>query len=262
MRRHETYTVPPVFFAHGSPMLAVSNTPAHRFLKSFAASFPVIRGIVILSAHWETEGLRLSAPGPLRTIHDFRGFPPNLYEMSYPVSAEPDLVSTVQSLLLKSGHVVELDASWGLDHGAWVPLSLAFPKAEIPVAAISLPRGSAAQTIHALGTALAPLSERGILLVGSGSTTHNLQEVAPQDSPVPNWATAFDSWLDEGLEAMSIDYFADLSKAPNFRLNHPTDEHLLPLFFPFGAGRAAKPSLMHRSYEYGSLSMSYYRFAA
>ncbi|MCV0425999.1 MAG: dioxygenase [Roseibium sp.] len=255
--------IPPVFLAHGAPTLALDETAANRFLTRFAEHQSTPKSILILSAHWETDGLKLSAPGPLRTIHDFRGFPAPLYEITYPVSTNEDQVDEAAKLLEKSGYDVELDSSWGLDHGAWVPLSLAYPKADIPVTALSLPRGSTPASVHALGQALSSLKERGVLIVGSGSTTHNLREIRPQGSEAEDWAKGFDDWLDEGLNSGSIDYFGDLANAPDFRRAHPTDEHLLPLFFAFGAGGSqARPNLLHRSYEYGTLSMSYFRFAA
>lgn len=252
----------PAFFAHGAPTLALDDTAASRFLKSFAAGKPKPDAIVILSAHWETDGLRLSAPGRLRTYHDFYGFPKPLYEIEYPAFADEDHVDEVARLLEAAGHEVELDSEWGLDHGAWVPLSLAFPEADIPVVALSLPHGSTPETLYALGRALAPLKDKGVLIAGSGSTTHNLRMLQPQGSQPPAWATGFDTWLERGLAAGKVDYFADLESAPDFRLNHPTEEHLLPLFFALGAGGPeATPELLHRSYEYGSISMSYFRFA-
>lgn len=259
----ETHShISPAFLAHGAPTLALDDTAASRFLKSFSAGQPKPEAIVILSAHWETPGLRLSAPGRLRTYHDFYGFPKPLYEIQYPAYADEDHVDEVAKLLEAAGYDVELDSEWGLDHGAWVPLSLAFPEADIPVIALSLPDGSTPETLYRLGQTLAPLKDRGILVVGSGSTTHNLRQIRPQGSEPPSWATGFDKWLDEGLATGSADYFKDLASAPDFRLNHPTEEHLLPLFFAFGAGGPdAKPELLHRSYEYGSISMSYFRFA-
>lgn len=253
----------PVFLAHGSPMLALEETEAHRFLKGFASGRPAPEAIVILSAHWETNGLKLSAPGPLRTYHDFRGFPQALYDINYPAFADEAHVDEAARLLEAGGYDVELDSEWGLDHGAWVPLSLAFPEAEVPVIAVSMPHDSTPASLHALGRTLSPLKDRGVLIAGSGSTTHNLREIRPHGSLVPDWATRFDAWLDEGLGSGSIAYFRDLHAAPDFRRNHPTDEHLLPLFFAFGAGGPdARPELLHRTYEHGSLSMSYFRFAA
>ncbi len=252
-----------IFFAHGAPTLALDDTAASRFLKSFAENQPKPEAILILSAHWETDGLKLSAPGPLRTYHDFGGFPAPLYDIRYPAFSDEDHVDEVARLLEAAGHEVELDSKWGLDHGAWVPLSLAFPKADIPVVAISLPYGSTAESVFALGRTLAPLKDKGYLIAGSGGTTHNLRRIYPQGSATPQWAAGFDRWLDEGMQTGSMDYFKDLATAPDFRQNHPTDEHLLPLFFAFGAGgTGASAELLHRSYEYGSISMSYFRFVA
>lgn len=259
----ETETISPVFFAHGAPMLAVEDTAASRFLKAIAASQPTPEAILILSAHWETDKLKLSAPGPLRTYHDFRGFPDALYEIDYPAFADEDHVDAAARLLEAAGHEVDLDSDRGLDHGAWVPLSLAYPDADIPVIALSLPAGSTPSSLYAMGRTLAPLKDRGVLIAGSGSTTHNLRDIRPQGTPAPAWALEFDRWLDEGLAAGSISYFDDLENAPDFRRNHPTEEHLLPLFFAFGAGGPdTRTQLLHRSYEYGTLSMSYFRFAA
>ncbi|MBO6895052.1 MAG: dioxygenase [Roseibium sp.] len=251
----------PVFFAHGAPTLALEDTSASRFLKSFAEEGSAPAGILILSAHWETRDLKLSAPGQLPTYHDFGGFPAPLYDISYPAFADEDLVDEAARLLEEAGYDVELDSRRGLDHGAWVPLSLAFPSAEIPVMALSIPRGSTPGSIYQLGRVLAPLKDKGVLIIGSGSTTHNLRAFQPQGSPPPQWATRFDDWLDNGLQTRSIGYFEDLEAAPDFRRNHPTEEHLLPLFFAFGAAEPdADAELLHRSYEYGSISMSYFRF--
>ncbi|WP_298984137.1 class III extradiol ring-cleavage dioxygenase [uncultured Roseibium sp.] len=254
---------PSVFFAHGAPTLALEDTAASRFLKSFADDMPTPEAIIILSAHWETQGLKLSAPGRLRTYRDFQGFPKPLYGIDYPAFADEDQVDEVARLLENQGHDVVLDSEWGLDHGAWVPLSLAYPKADIPVIALSLPFGSTPASLFQLGRGLAPLKTKGYLIIGSGSTTHNLRHIAPQGSPAPDWVSGFDRWLDQGLETRSIEYFEDLEAAPDFRRNHPTEEHLLPLFFAFGAGEPnARPKLLHRSYEYGSISMSYMNFDA
>ncbi|GAA0784502.1 dioxygenase [Roseibium denhamense] len=256
------HSVPPVFLAHGAPTLAVEDTPASRFLSQTFAARPKPAAILILSAHWETKGLKLSAPGPLKTVHDFRGFPAELYEIDYKAQADVATVDAAAKLLEADGYDVELDGNAGLDHGAWVPLSLAFPHADVPIVALSLPDGSTPSSVYKLGQTLAPLKERGVLIAGSGSTTHNLRALAPQGSAAPDWAKTFDAWLDKGLNDGQIDYFEPLADAPGFRQNHPTEEHLLPLFFAFGASGGGEPDLMHRSYEYGSISMSYYQFAA
>lgn len=210
-------SIAPVFFAHGAPTLANEDTAASRFLKSFAANQPKPKAIVVLSAHWETPGLQMSAPGPLRTYHDFRGFPAPLYDISYPAHADLEHVEKVRALLEEDGETISLEAKRGLDHGVWVPLSLAYPNANIPVIALSLPFESTPSSVYALGQKLSPLKDQGVLLAGSGSTTHNLRQIGPQGSEAPSWAIQFDEWLDEGLRSRSITYFDDLERAPEFR---------------------------------------------
>ncbi|NBN65618.1 dioxygenase family protein [Pannonibacter tanglangensis] len=258
-----TATQPALFLAHGSPMLAIEDSAAHRFLRTLGSSLPRPKAIVILSPHWETEGLRVSAPGHLRTIHDFGGFPRALFEIRYPAEAPETLVDAVMARLGDAGIAASVDASWGLDHGAWVPLSLAFPEADIPVVALSLPLDYGPDELLALGAALSPLRDDGILLIATGSTTHNLRLIQPKTAPAADWAKAFDAWLDQGLLPGEPGRISRLDTAPQFRLAHPTEEHLLPVFFALGAGgTGARGELLHRSYEYGTLSMSYYRFAA
>ncbi len=255
-------TIAPVFFAHGAPTLALRDTPASRFLKGFSQSLPRPRFILILSAHWETDRLKMTAAGPLRTYHDFLGFPQELYQIRYPAVATPESVAEVQELLAGAGFPVELDHTRGLDHGAWGPLFLAYPAADIPVVQLSLPINSTPKDVYDLGSAVASLATSGVLIAGSGGTTHNLRAIGPDGSQVPDWASDFDTWLDRGLSGGSIKYFDNLEEAPDFRQNHPTAEHLLPVFFPFGAaGDRIQTKLLHRSYEYGSISMSYYRFS-
>ena len=251
----------PMFLAHGSPMLALTPIAAHHFLRDLGSSLQKPKGIVILSPHWETPDLRITAAGPLKTIHDFGGFPRELFQIQYPAEASQDLVNTVKATALSGGLTLKEDRDWGLDHGAWVPLSLLFPKLDVPVVELSLPYDSTPASVHALGRSLAQLTEQGILILGSGSTTHNLRELQPEGSEAAGWAKAFDAWVDEGLEKADIRFFDDPSAAPNFRRAHPTAEHFLPLFFAMGAaGKDVPAELLHRSYSHGTLSMSYFSF--
>ena len=210
--------ISPMFLAHGSPTLALSDIAAHRFLKDLGNKIQMPKGIVILSPHWETEGQKISAPGPLKTIHDFYGFPQALYDIDYPAEASVELAGKVMKLVSSTGIAAEEDATWGLDHGAWVPLSLLYPKLTVPVVELSLPHGSTPASVHALGRSLSPLAQQGILLIGSGSTTHNLRRIAQEGSPPPAWTIEFDNWIDDGLRQGHISWFADLQSAPNFRL--------------------------------------------
>lgn len=257
--------LPTYFLAHGSPMLALTPIAAHKFLQSLGKDLAQPKAIVIMSPHWETTGLRVNAAGPLKTIHDFHGFPPALYQIQYPADATPELVDEVVDLLEKSGETVSKDNTWGLDHGSWVPLSLVFPNLNVPVVQVSVPHGSTPESIFKIGKSLAPLRREGILVLGSGGTVHNLREIRQEGAPAPEWSKAFDAYLDKGLSTGRIESFSDLYDLPDFRRAHPTEEHLLPLFFAMGAaaddeGEAPEPDLIHRSYSHGSLSMSYFRF--
>lgn len=257
--------LPTLFLAHGSPMLALTDIPAQRYLKELGTQLPPVESIVIMSPHWETKGLRVNGVGPLKTIHDFRGFPRELYEVQYPAEATCGLVGSVMAHLNGAGLSVTADNDWGLDHGAWVPLSLLFPKLEVPVVQVSVPYSSTPSEIFAIGKALAPLREKGVLLVGSGGTVHNLRELAPEGAPAPLWVKQFDAYLDKGLETGKIESFECIEKVTDFRRAHPTEEHLMPLFFAMGGaadetGRAPAPHLLHRSYSHGSISMSYWSF--
>ncbi|WP_417692366.1 DODA-type extradiol aromatic ring-opening family dioxygenase [Roseibium sp.] len=258
--------LPTLFLAHGSPMLALSDIPAHQFLKGLAADLPEAKAIVIMSPHWETDGLRVTSAGPLKTIHDFgRGFPRELFQIDYPAQADETLHGTVLAHLATAGLGATSDESWGLDHGAWVPLSLVFPKLKIPVLQVSLPLNSTPEDVFAIGQALSPLKEQGILLIGSGGTVHNLRQIMPEGVPAPDWVKTFDAYLDGKLADGRVAGFADMTLRSDFRQAHPTEEHLLPLFFAMGAAadateQAPTPELLHRSYSHGTLSMSYWRF--
>lgn len=251
----------PLFLAHGAPTLAVEKTAAHEYLKNLAQELPRPRYIVMLSAHWETRDLEISAPGKFETIHDFGGFSSDLFKITYPATALPQDVEEVEKCLIEAGLLPKRNSARPLDHGAWVPLSLVYPDAAVPLVMVSLPDDSTPRLVHAIGKALSGLAATGVLIVGSGSTTHNLRRVFPQGSPAPDWATGFDTWLDEKLHDGNIAAFDELRERPDYRQNHPTDEHLLPLFFALGAaGDEPNVELLHRSYEYGSISMSYFRF--
>jgi 4,5-DOPA dioxygenase extradiol len=199
------------------------------------------------------------------TIHDFGGFPPALYDLRYPAPGAPEQASQAAALLEQQGYAVKLSATRGLDHGAWVPLKLMYPDADIPVAQISVVRGASPEAHRHMGRALAGLREQGVLIVGSGSLTHNLYEFRgqPIDTPTPPWVTEFGDWMNARLEGGEREALLDYRKrAPHAQRNHPTEEHLLPLFVAMGAaGDAARASRLHASIEYGVLAMDVYAFA-
>lgn len=258
--------LPTIFLSHGSPMLALQDSPARRFLQGLGKSLQRPEAIVVVSAHWETRGgPAVSLARQPETIHDFGGFPRALFEMQYPAPGAPAAAQRAAALLESAGIPAGVSADRGLDHGAWVPLSLMYPGADIPVTQLSVVRGASPADHERLGLALAALRHEGVLVVGSGSLTHNLYEFRGQgiDAPVPDWVSEFEAWTKARLEASDRAALLDYrSIAPFAAQNHPTDEHLLPLFVAMGAaGPEARATQLHASYEHGVLAMDAYAFA-
>lgn len=257
--------LPTLFLSHGSPMLAIQDTPARRFLQGLGAALPRPEAIVVVSAHWETMGAPAVslAPRP-ETIHDFGGFPRALFEIRYPAPGAPAAAERAAALLEEAGIAVGRSTVRGLDHGAWVPLSLMYPQADIPVAQLSIVRGAGPAEHERLGLALAALRREGVLVVGSGSLTHNLYEFRGQaiDAPAPDWVSGFEQWMKARLDASDRPALLDYRRAaPHAERNHPTEEHLLPLFVAMGAaGPGAQATRLHTSFEHGVLAMDAYAF--
>ena len=252
---------PSLYISHGSPMLALEPGASGPALARLAAEMPKPKAIVIVSAHWESHELLVSANPQPETWHDFGGFPKALFDVQYPAPGDPSLAAEVVELLKSNDLAARLDSQRPFDHGVWVPLSLMYPQADIPIVQVSLPTrgGPALQT--RVGHALASLREHGVLLIGSGSITHNLRELDWHAGPesVEPWAQSFRDWMIEKLaaddEAVLHDYRA---QAPNAVRNHPSDEHLLPLYFARGAG--GEFSITHQGFTMGALGMDIYRF--
>jgi 4,5-DOPA dioxygenase extradiol len=252
---------PTLFLSHGAPTLAISGSDAANFLGELGRALARPKAILVASAHWETDRLAVSGPKLNETIHDFRGFPPELHARRYPAPGAPDLARRVQDLLGAEGLSLAIDAARGLDHGAWVPLSLIYPQADIPVAQISVQPQRGAAWADQVGRALRPLRE-DVLIVGSGSFTHDLGRFRGQalDAPAPPDVTAFAQWADKALvEGRRDDLLAYRERAPFARENHPTEEHLLPLFVALGAG-GERVEKLHQSTEFGILYMNAYAF--
>lgn len=257
-------SLPALFISHGSPMLTLeAERPAHQFLLQARARWPHPKAILAISAHWETAAPQIGATLQPATIHDFYGFPPALYEKSYPAPGSPALAGRVKALLDAAGLAARLDSERGLDHGAWSPLLLMYPQADIPVLQLSLQPDLGPAHHMALGRALSPLRDEGVLVMATGSLTHNLRRLDRSDSgPVADWAQAFADWMAGRLmqrdDAALLDY---RRQAPHAAMNHPTDEHLLPLYVALGAatpGRGAER--IHASFAYGALAMDSYLF--
>ena len=256
--------LPALFISHGAPTLPLEDSPARHFIAGLSADLPRPRSILAVSAHWETA--RPMAGGVERpgTIHDFNGFPQALYRLQYPAPGAPDVARRVVELLESNGTSAAIDPQRGLDHGAWTPLILMYPDADIPVTQLSIQPHADPAHHWRIGEALRPLREEGVLIVASGSATHNLREFranAREDEPA-SWALAFGEWLAQSVaQGRTEDLLAYRSRAPEAVRNHPTDEHLLPLFVAAGAATPGKPGVrLHSSYAYGVIGMDAYMF--
>lgn len=256
--------LPTLFLSHGSPMLALRPSPARDFLAGLGTTIGRPKAIVMASAHWETERPAVTRVAANDTIHDFYGFPPALYALCYPAPGAPELADRVLGLLQAGGLAAEADAARGLDHGAWVPLLLMYPRHDVPVVQLSLQPGLGTEHQLRLGRALASLREENVLVIGSGAFTHNLRRMRrdePSGSAAPDVA-AFADWMNDALTAGRLDDLLDYRrKAPHAALQHPTDEHLQPLFVALGsAGSNAAAKRLHASTEYGVLRMDCFAF--
>lgn len=254
--------LPSLFISHGSPMLALQPGASGPALAHLASQLPRPRAIVVVSAHWESRELRVGSAAQPDTWHDFRGFPAELYRVQYPAPGEPQLASAIVQLLNAAGLPAQLDAERPLDHGAWVPLALLYPQADIPVVQVSLPSQQGPALQSQVGQALAGLRAEGVLLIGSGSITHNLSELDWQAGPnsIEPWAQAFRDWIVDKLAGQDRAALQDYRRqAPHAARNHPSDEHLLPLFFAAAAGDQFK--VEHSGFTYGALGMDIYSFS-
>ena len=255
--------LPTLFVSHGSPMLLLQDIPARDFFAGLGASLPRPRAIVVASAHWLTDVPAVSTAAKPETVHDFYGFPAELYRVRYPAPGEPDLAREVLGQLRAAGFAAGESVEQGLDHGAWQVLALAYPDADIPVFQLSIQPEQDPAWHLAVGRALASLRQNGVLVIGSGSATHNLRELRRgQNDTTDDWAAAFDDWLAARIEAGDEQALVDYRRtAPNAVRAHPTDEHLLPLYVALGAaGPGARGRRLHASFTSGALSMASYAF--
>jgi len=259
--------LPTLFLSHGSPMQAIEPGIAGRAWQALGARLPRPAAIVIASAHWETDlPMTTGNPKP-ETIHDFGGFPRELYEIRYPAPGAPDIAARASALLKDAGITAGIDGCRGLDHGAWVPLRWMYPDARIPVVQLAVQPGRGPEHHLALGRALAPLRDEGVLLIGSGHTTHNLRDFMMDrqahaaGAPAP-YAVAFARWVGEHLAAHDDEALVSYRElAPEAVRAHPTDEHFLPLFVAYGAGgSASRVEQIVEGYEGRALALHSWMF--
>ena len=252
--------LPTLFVSHGAPLFALEPGQTGPALRSWAQSLPVepvLRGIVILSPHWMSRKPAVMSTAHPQTWHDFGGFPAALYALQYPAPGSPVLAKEVLALLQTAGIDAVADDKRPLDHGAWVPLMHLFPDASVPVVQVALPVGWGPAEVYAMGVALQGLRESGVLLVGSGSMTHNLGEFRGGAQAVAPYVTEFSRWIEamiqKGDTAALLQY---RELAPHALRAHPSDDHFLPLFFALGAaGGLSRPTYLSREVMYGMLAM-------
>lgn len=250
-----------LFVSHGAPTFALEPGAAGARLRELGAALAGrIAAVLVLSPHWQTAQLRITAAAAPATIHDFGGFDPALYRLRYPAPGSPALAAAVRDLLAAAGHAAALDAQRGFDHGAWVPLMHLLPAADVPVLQLSMPLDLDARGAHALGRALAPLRERGVLILGSGSLTHNLYELRAPDAEGAEYARAFAAWAGRAVLAGDDETLLDYRRrAPEAERAHPTEEHYLGLPFALGARAPGEPAVrIDGGFSYGVLSMDSY----
>ncbi|MCH1932089.1 dioxygenase [Shewanella sp. A25] len=248
--------MPVLFVPHGGGPLPLLNDANHDELRAFLTempkALPIPKAIVLITAHWEEAVFTVSSNPAPGMIYDYYGFPPESYTLTYPAPGEPALAKTIAELVAAKGIAVKLDNERGFDHGTFVPLKLMYPEASIPVVQVSLVQGLDPKTHIAIGEALAPLREQGILIVGSGMSFHNMRAFFSGDSAVISRSRAFDKWLTETLMPASTASntaqpltLIDWQTAPEARYSHPREEHLLPLMVCYGAAKVGSKEVQH-----------------
>lgn len=254
---------PALFISHGSPMFALEPGALGERLRQLGQSLQDVRAVLVVSPHWQTRGLGVMVTARPETVHDFGGFPPALYQLQYPAPGAPELAMRAAHLLHDAGFAVGVSDQQGLDHGAWVPLMHLLPDAKLPVFQVSLPHDITPEGALRLGQALAPLRDEGVLIVGSGSMTHNLYELRRMDGPAgacDPYVREFTDWVRAAVKARSTQAMAQYrTQAPHAVRAHPTDEHFLPLHVALGASSGDDAwELLGDEVRYETLSMESY----
>ena len=269
-----TASLPALFISHGAPLFAIEPGESGPALTRLGARLRGIagtslRGVVIMSPHWMARSPAVMTNPKPTTWHDFGGFPPALYQLDYPAAGAPGLADEVMDLFRAQGIEAQSDPKRPFDHGAWVPLMHLFPRADVPVVQVALPSGWGPAQVYAMGQALQPLRERGVLVAGTGSMTHNLSEFFGGERRPEPYVTEFSRWIEAAIERGDLEALLDYRRqAPHAVRAHPSDDHFLPLFFALGAGgfgvvdRPVRPGWVTREVMYGILAMDSFTLPA
>ncbi len=263
---------PPLFLSHGAPNMGLHDTPVREFMRALGGQYQKPDAIVSVSAHFETSGTAVVSDPVPEMIYDFHGFEPELQEVVYSAPGNPELASEVLSLLQDAGISATELPKRGFDHGSWVPLSLAYPEATIPVVQVSIDPNQTPEYHYKIGQALTSLPARNIAVIGTGNITHNLPALFSKgrnpelDRNIKRYVADFLEWFDDQLVSNNVESLLNYRTAAPFAAeNHPTDEHLLPIFVALGAvsdepGQKNKARKIHASYNFEFLAMDAWEF--
>jgi 4,5-DOPA dioxygenase extradiol len=251
----------PVFFiSHGAPTFALEPGLLGPQLQKRGARLADVKAVLVVSPHWQTRDVKVTTTQTPETVHDFGGFPAELYTLQYPAPGQPALANAAAQLLTDAGFATGLDAQRGLDHGAWVPLYHLLPKADVPVFQVSMPASLTTAQAVDMGRALAPLRAQGVVIVASGSMTHNLYEIQQPDAQPEAYAQEFAAWVRTAVQAHAVKPLINYrSEAPHAARAHPTQEHFLPLLVALGAQQDGDTvQVLDGGMTHGVLSMESY----
>lgn len=251
--------MPVLFVGHGSPMNAIENNEFTKSWESLGEKLPTPKAILVLSAHWYTRGSYITDVAAPKMVYDMYGFPDALYRVTYDVPGAPELAQQTKELL---GDIVDIDNSWGLDHGAWSVLCRMYPKADIPVCQLSVDAQSSPEQQFAIGQRLKELRSQGVLILGSGNVVHNLGRVAFSMENGYPWADEFDHYIKENIQKKNFDAVIQYQNAGNSaRLAVPITDHYFPLLGVLGAANPEDTvTVLNDACVLGSLSMTSYLF--
>ena len=255
---------PSLFIAHGNPNILITSGVYRKFLEDFHTLIKKPKAIVIFTAHWESTTQRISSVKQYETIHDFTNFPREMYEMTYPAPGDPALAQEIQNLLKENGVESVLDEERGIDHGAWAILKIIYPDADIPVVQLSVSPEATAEEAYKIGTYMQTLREKGIAIIGSGNTVHNVANprIPLLEGENPEWSLEFDDWIEKQINEWNTEeLFAYDKNAPWAFKAVPTTDHFIPLLYVLGAAdKTRKPTLLHRSSGTPDLTYLTWRF--
>lgn len=255
---------PVIFVSHGAPTFAIEPSRLTPMLHALGQKLSGAHAILVVSPHWQSQGVKVGTVAKPETIHDFGGFPEALYRLQYPACGAPEIAKEVAETLAKAGWPVRIDEKRGLDHGAWVPLMHLRPEADLPVFQVSMPHDLDAKSSYKLGQALASLREQGIVILASGSMTHNLYEFRYGASTPDAYVTEFTDWVRDIVINHKSEKLQDYRQlAPHAERAHPTEEHFLPLLIAMGAvEQTEQVQVLSGGVDHGMLSMESFSWGA